>query len=221
MSYTENTFDSAESAMRSFLIRMKAGSLRYRGELLSGAAHLCVLLCLVGGIRLSPRVVPMRLPGTALGVTPLTFYSPGSFRPLKSDSELKSRKKTAPAPVAHPVEVAPEPIRPQPQQAETGTSAAEKSGLGEGDITIALQTVFLYPKPDLSKLPHGTKGDVILNAVIDEHGKISELTLVKGLGSPVDETVIAAVRQWEYTPAKKNGVPVVSEQELHFHYERG
>jgi protein TonB len=37
----------------------------------------------------------------------------------------------------------------------------------------------------------------------------------------VDETVIAAVRQWEYTPAKKNGVPVVSEQELHFHYERG
>jgi len=163
----------------------------------------------------------MRLPGTALGVTPLTFYSPGSFRPLKSDSQLKSRKKTTPTPVAHPVEVAPELIRPQNEQAETGTSAAEKSGLGEGDITIALQTVFLYPKPDLSKLPHGTKGDVILNAVIDEHGKISELTLVKGLGSPVDETVIAAVRQWEYTPAKKNGVPVVSEQELHFHYERG
>ena len=206
--------------MRSFLVRLRAGCLRHRGELLSVTAHLCVLLCLVGSIRLSPSVAPMRLPGTALGVTPLTFYSPGSFRPLKSDSQLKSRKKTTPTPVAHPVEQAPEPVRPQAEQAETGTSAAEKSGLGEGDITIALQTVFLYPKPDLSRLPHGTKGDVILNAVIDEHGKISELTLVKGLGSPVDETVIAAVRQWEYTPAKKNGVPVASEQELHFHYER-
>jgi protein TonB len=126
-----------------------------------------------------------------------------------------------PTPVARLVQEAQVIARPQAPPAETGTSAAEKSGLGEGDITIALQTVFLYPKPDLSSLPHGTKGDVILNAVIDEHGKISELTLLKGLGSPVDETVIAAVRQWEYTPAKKNGVPVVSEQELHFHYERG
>ncbi len=61
---------------------------------------------------------------------------------------------------------------------------------------------------------------MILNAVIDER-EYSELTLLKGLGSPVDEYVIATVQQWKYTPAKKNGVPVVSEQELHFHYERG
>ena len=62
---------------------------------------------------------------------------------------------------------------------------------------------------------------MILDAVIDDHGKITQLTLVKGLGSPVDETVIATVQQWTYTPAMKNGVPVASEQELHFHYERG
>ena len=209
------------SQLTSVLIGMKVGCMRHKGELLSIAAHACLLLCLVGGIHMSPKVAPMRLPGTALGVTPLTYYSPGSFRPLKSDSQLKSRKKTTPTPIAHPVQEAPELIRPQNEQAETGTNTAEKSGLGEGDITIALQTVFKYPKPDLSSLPRGTKGDVILNAVIDEHGKISELTLLKGLGSPVDDMVIAAVRQWEYTPAKKNGVPVTSEQELHFHYERG
>jgi hypothetical protein len=29
------------------------------------------------------------------------------------------------------------------------------------------------------------------------------------------------VEQWRYTPAKKDGVPVPSERELHFHYERG
>ena len=207
--------------MGSFLVQLKTGCLRHRGQLLSVTAHGCLLLCLFGGLRLTPRVAPMRLPGTALGVTPLTYYSPGSFRPLKSDSQLKSRQKAAPTPVTHLVAKAPVIAKPQAPPAETGTSAAEKSVLGEGDITIALQTVFLYPKPDLSSLPHGTKGDVILDAVIDEHGKISELTLLKGLGSPVDETVIAAVRQWEYTPAKKNGVPVVSEQELHFHYERG
>jgi len=46
-----------------------------------------------------------------------------------------------------------------------------------------LETYFPYPQPDLTSLPRGTKGDIILDAVIDESGKITELTLVKGLGS--------------------------------------
>jgi protein TonB len=29
------------------------------------------------------------------------------------------------------------------------------------------------------------------------------------------------VKQWLFTPATKGGVPVASEQEFHFHYERG
>lgn len=86
---------------------------------------------------------------------------------------------------------------------------------------LALETYFTYPKPDLSSLPHGTEGDVILDAVVDEEGKIAKLTLVKGLGSPVDDMVIATVQQWRYTPAMRQGVPVASERERHFHYERG
>jgi periplasmic protein TonB len=207
--------------MRSFFSRMMAGGLRHKGELLSVVAHLYLILCLFGGIRLSPKVAPLRLPGTAQGITPLTYYSPGSFRPLTSDTPLKSPVKAKSTPTLHPAPNAAKPETTQPAESEIGVGTSAKSGLGEGDITIALQTVFLYPAPDLSGLPHGTKGDVILDAVIDEHGKISELTLLKGLGPPVDDTVIAAVRQWQYTPAMKNGVPVVSEQELHFHYERG
>src|ERR1039458_3712309 len=80
---------------------------------------------------------------------------------------------------------------------------------------------FPHPTPDLSGLPHGTEGDVVLDAVIDEHGKIAHLTLLKGLGAPIDQAVIATVQQWCYTPAKKEGIPVPSEQELHFHYQRG
>jgi protein TonB len=80
---------------------------------------------------------------------------------------------------------------------------------------------FPYPHPDLSALAHGTRGDVILDAVIDEHGRITGLTLLKGLDPSVDQAVIATVRQWLFTPATRDGVPVVSEQEFHFHYERG
>jgi protein TonB len=208
--------------MRSFFSSLRTKWSRHRGEFLSVTAHLALLLCLAGGIRWSPKVAPLRMPGTRQGVTTLTYFSPGSYRPVESNAPVHSQQKAKSRPTLQPAKTtAPKPEETQPAQAEVGVGEAAKSGVGEGDITIALQTVFLYPHPDLSSLPHGTKGDVILDAVIDEHGNISQLTLLKGLGSPVDDTVIAAVKQWQYTPAKKNGVPVASEQELHFHYERG
>ena len=207
--------------MRDFYSRMKARCLRHRGEAVSGVLHLALLLCLLGGVRWAPRVAPDRLPGTAQGVTSLTYYSPGSFQPVRADTPHKNLEKIKPpaAPIPAPSVVQPEP--PQMAGSQPGVGSSAQSGLGEGDITIALETYFPYPTPDLSSLPPGTKGDVILDAVIDEHGKISELTLLKGLGSPVDQSVIATVQQWTYTPAMRNGVPVASERELHFHYERG
>ncbi len=45
--------------------------------------------------------------------------------------------------------------------------------------------------------------------------------MVSGLGYGVDETVIATVEQWVFHPALASGRPVASEQELHFHYEKG
>jgi len=208
--------------MLSFLTPSQAERPHSRGPLLSAGAHVCLLLLVVGGVgRIAPKVTPYRLPGTALGVSTLTYYSPGSPQLLTSESPAKSKeKRRTVASTQHTLE-APQVARTQQAQTEVGIGASARSGLGEGDITIALQTYFPYPKPDLSSLPHGTKGDVILDAVIDEHGKIAQLTLLKGLGSPIDESVIATVQAWSYTPAMKNGVPVSSEQELHFHYERG
>lgn len=195
--------------------------LRRRGELLSVAAHGCLAFLIFGGLVRGPKIVPYRLPGTALGVTALTYYSPGSFHPVTADAPLKSVEKPKPAPVIHPAPSVPKVEPSQSAASQPGLGVSAQSGLGEGDIKIALQTYFPHPAPDLSGLPHGTVGDVILDAVIDEHGKIAQLTLLKGLGPVVDDSVIATVRQWTYTPAMRNGIPVASEQELHFHYERG
>ena len=65
------------------------------------------------------------------------------------------------------------PRRPHRPRADAGTGNTTESGLGEGDIRIALLQHFPYPHPDLSALAHGTRGDVILDAVIDEHGKVT------------------------------------------------
>ena len=200
--------------------RLRTGFSRYRSGLLSTAAHLTVLLCLVGGFGPSVRVMQYRLPGTNKGDTLSITYLPGSVQPVNSPTPARSLEKPKPVSTVRDPKSAPQPELAHAAEAKAGVGAAADSGLGVGDITIALQSYFPYPTPDLSTLPRGTKGDVILDAVIDEHGKISGLTLLKGLGSVVDDEVIATVRQWLYTPAMKNGVPVVSEQELHFHYER-
>jgi protein TonB len=208
--------------MGSFLSGLKAESSRHKGELLSIAAHLCLLFLLFGGgFGRSAQVMPYRLPGTANGISVLTYYSPGSLHRATSVAKAKTPDKPKPAPAMHLVPRAPQLDLAKAAESEAGVGNSAQSGLGEGDITIALQSYFPYPTPDLSSLPHGTKGDVILDAVIDADGKISQLTLLKGLGSTVDQSVIATVQQWRYTPAMRKGVPVASEQELHFHYERG
>jgi protein TonB len=166
-------------------------------------------------------MAPYRLPGTAQGVTVLTYYQAGSRQPVASETLHKNPEKTKATPLPVPVPSLPKLAPPQDAGSQAGLENSAQSGLGEGDISIALETYFPYPAPDLSHLAHGTKGDVILDAVVDEEGKISKLTLVHGLGSPVDEEVIATVQQWRYTPAKRQGVPIASERELHFHYERG
>jgi protein TonB len=99
-------------------------------------------------------------------------------------------------------------------------STTGADSLGSGNINIALASYFPTPKPDLSTLPRGTKGDVVLDVVIDTTGKIAGIKMTSGLGHGIDETIIATVQQWTFRPATRDGQPVASEQELHFHYEK-
>ena len=193
--------------------------LNSQGPILSLAVHAAVFLVFALLAYRTPRIAPFRLPGTAKGLTLLTYYSPGSSKPSATDATVHSKRtKSARTESRKDVDT---PTPPAPPRADAGTGNTTESGLGEGDIRIAMLQHFPYPHPDLSALAHGTRGDVILDAVIDEHGRITGLTLLKGLDPSVDQAVIATVRQCLFTPATRDGVPVVSEQEFHFHYERG
>jgi len=103
----------------------------------------------------------------------------------------------------------------------TSTANAGTDTFGDGDIKIASVLLHPPPHPDLAALPAGTRGDVIVDIVIDPTGRIASYTLSRGLGHGVDETVLATIQQWTFNPATRNGIPVASEQELLFHYERG
>lgn len=192
---------------------------RIRGAMASLAVHAALLLLLyIWGFH-STHIEPMRLPGTAQGARLLLYYSPGALQHARSrvHTTAEAAKKTVPRKPAPSLRAQALPPPPPP---EPGAAKTAISGLGTGDINIALLQNSPDPHPDLSSLPHGAAGDVILDAVIDQHGKIARLTLLKGLTSSIDQTVIAAVQQWTFSPATRNGAPVASEQEFSFHYER-
>lgn len=187
---------------------------------ISLSIHAIALMAIAGVLHGTRMLEPHRLPGTRNGVQLLTYYSPGSTLPATSTVPTKPVEKQKPAPEAKPTIVAPTPQSAPIPDAKPGDANSGQSGLGDGNITIALQKYFPYPKPSLTSLPPGAAGDVILKAVIDEHGKIAALTLLAGLGPAIDNDVIQTVNQWVYTPAMKDGFPVASVEELHFHYER-
>ncbi len=191
-----------------------------RSPLLSIGTHAALLLGVFGVLHTSLRIAPYKLPGTATGSRLITYYSPGSPAHALSEMPLKETLQRPSALPSHAIPTPPKPAPTGAPAAETGTGNSADSGLGEGDIRIAFQVFYPHPSPNLSALPHGTKGDVVLDALIDEHGNITGLTLLRGLGPAIDDAVIATVKQWTYTPATRNGAPIPSEQELRFHYER-
>jgi periplasmic protein TonB len=162
------------------------------------------------------------LPGTPQGVHIDLSYLPGGAPP----SAPKSTRKQVPAvakqsslPLPHrltpPAEA---PASATPTSSPAASTASSNDALGSEDIQIALTTYSPSPKPDLSRLPHGTQGEVVLDVTIDPTGQVADLQILATLGYGVDGSVADTVRTWKFSPATRDGVPIASVQELHFHY---
>jgi protein TonB len=189
----------------------------------SAIAHALLLAAIL--YRGPARIAPVTLPGTDHGHNLLLTYLPGTEAAQTTTANAKTKPKQSEPDPAHPTPPQKTNAVVAPKQYSTDTaqtnSTAGNDARGSGNIDIALVSYFPRPKPSLAALPHGTKGDVILDVTIDETGKVSDLKLTSGLGYGIDEEVIATVQQWTFHPATQNGHPVASEQELHFHYEKG
>jgi TonB family protein len=51
-------------------------------------------------------------------------------------------------------------------------------------------------------------GDVVLEIVVRRDGSVGDVTVMQGLGAGLDQKAVAAVRQWRFAPAQRQGVPV-------------
>ena len=69
--------------------------------------------------------------------------------------------------------------------------------------SIISQTKPVYPPEARASLIHG---DVVLRAIIDKEGKISEVHVLEG-DDVLAKSAVEAVRQWRYKPMLSDGVP--------------
>jgi periplasmic protein TonB len=104
--------------------------------------------------------------------------------------------------------------------AEVGSEQGSAyDGANSGDeVKPALPMTFQDLKIYRSELPTGLQGDVIVEITIDAEGAVVAERLLQGLGHGVDERVIAVLRDWHYRPATRNGVPIPSKYDVHFHF---
>ncbi len=206
---------------------------------LSVAAHAVVAAALLFSMRLRPVHV-FSLPGTDLGTRVEIAYLPGRApapaphpqkrvkphpqatpeltpSPTLQTSTLASAVHPPPLPHLSVTEAAPSPTASATASAMPDSTTGSDSW-GSGSIQIALTTYSPSPAPDLSALPHGVQGDVVVDVTIDPSGKVADLAVLHTLGYGIEFSVIGTLKTWTFRPATKDGTPIASVQELHFHF---
>ena len=183
----------------------------------SAVAHGIVIALLVV-VWNHPPILRAVSPGEASGHISTVLYAPSTGSATHGQTgHATSTPPPRPQIVASKASPLPAPAPATTEKASTDSPVGMDS-LGEGDMRIALGSWFPRPEPDLHGLPHGFQGDVIVDVVIDEKGRIRDAQLVRGISAQVDQTVIATVERWQFTPAERNGTAIASRQELLFHY---
>lgn len=78
------------------------------------------------------------------------------------------------------------------------------------------------PNPAIaaSEFAEGLEGSVIVEITIDEQGNVVATQLLQGLSPAVDARVIEALQVAHFIPAKRNGVPMASKQDVYYHFPR-
>jgi protein TonB len=182
--------------------------------------HVLLLMGIVGVARVRPVRV-FRLPGTMAGTRVELAYMPGRAPAVHPTTREKPKPQALPQ-IAPAPEVAVAPPTPSTNRtapvAPTPDASSGSDSWGSGSVEIALTTYSPSPKPDLTALPHGVQGDVVVDVTIDPDGKVADLAVLHTLGYGIESSVIGTLKTWTFRPARKDGTPIASVQELHFHF---
>lgn len=192
---------------------------------LSAVMHGVALVLLVWrpAVFVKPRLLAHGQGGTAAPVS-VTLYLPQSAKTASVHPPLvmlpvpvRKAQKTALRKRSNVLE-----STRKPDAAEAGSREGSAfDGPAEGDEVmpaIPLPGSFADPKVSRWELPAGLQGDVVVEVTISDQGLVVDEKLLQGLGPGIDEKVIAALRDWRFRPATRNGVAIPSKHDVHFHF---
>ena len=74
------------------------------------------------------------------------------------------------------------------------------------------------PVASFGELPSGFEADVVVEVTIDEQGNIIDKAVIRGINPVLDSRSLAALANWQFHPATKNGVPIPSKHDVYFHF---
>jgi periplasmic protein TonB len=107
------------------------------------------------------------------------------------------------------------------QGAEAGPNTVYKVG---GDVSAPVLLYSVEPKMSEEALHAHVKGNVWVTINVDKNGNPTHVRVIRGIGPNgaglgLDESAIAAVRQYKFKPAMKNGKPVLVELNIEVSFQ--
>lgn len=112
------------------------------------------------------------------------------------------------------------------EQAQWATAAITRDlrfrqiyGFSRGsDYQLAVQIAGQFPSIPSSEVPPHFEQYVTVEVTIDSNGRVAEARIVGGMvPPPIEQTLLSAIREFKYTPAKRDGVPIPSQRDIVIH----
>ncbi len=110
-------------------------------------------------------------------------------------------------------------------QRRSGVGSGSGGGTGSGVRQVGgdvIAPVEIYRiEPEFSEEARKAKigGDMLINPWVDRSGRVTHVSVVRGLGIGLDEKAIEAVRQFRFKPAMENGKPVTVEINIDVNFQ--
>jgi TonB family protein len=87
------------------------------------------------------------------------------------------------------------------------------------EVRPALPVESVEPTVSPADLVGGIEGSVVVEITIDDKGNIVEKTVVQSLRPAIDAKVLAALENWHFLPATRDGVAIPSKQDVYYHFK--
>jgi TonB family protein len=203
------------------------------------ALHLVMFLLLLR-VRSPIFVAPSSALGGAHGTSVTRLYWAGGSADLSqarsADSTSKGRaatkigvvSKKSPqtelASILSPTTLAGDPGHETAPATAAPSAGSPYGSLSDGgsaaqEIRPALPAVTSEPRVNPEDLRGVAEGNVVIEITIDESGTIVNKAVVESMGPAIDARVLAALENWRFHPATRDGVPIPSKQDVVYHFK--